>query len=106
MPIASMTIPSGAQVPASGAGVAAGGGLIAAIDSPASLAGTAYDCEYSRDGGTTWIAIKSEAGVARQLTLAATAGLTQIDPPIRADLFRLNSDVNETADRTFYVHVI
>jgi hypothetical protein len=106
MPISSFIIPSGAQIPASGAGASAGGGLIVAIDSPASLAGTTYDCEYSRDQGTTWIPVKNESGTARQITLAATAGLTQIDPPIRADLFRLNSDTNETADRTFYVHVI
>jgi hypothetical protein len=104
MPISSFTIASGAQVPASNGYAACGGGLICAIESPASLAGTTYDCEYYN--GSAWVAVKDEAGTARQITLSATAGFTQIDPPIRADRFRLNSDTNETADRTFQVHTI
>lgn len=106
MPIRQITIPSGAQVPAAANKCAAsGGGLIAGIDVPPSIAGTTYDCEFYSDLDSAWKGIVNEAGTARQLTLTAST-FVQIDPPIRADLFRLNSDVNETGDRVFGVHII
>jgi hypothetical protein len=103
MPIRSVTIPSGAQVPASDAGAALGGGLLVAIEFPASCAGTTYDLEYYN--GSAWVPIENEAGTARQVTYAA-AGLKEIDPPIAAGLVRPNSDTNETGDRVFQFHVI
>ena len=97
----SFTIPSGAQVPASNGGASCGGGLVTAIEFPASCAGTTYDLEYYN--GSAWVPVENEAGTARQLTYVA-AGLKQIDPPIRCPFLRLNSDTNETADRVFVVH--
>jgi hypothetical protein len=94
MPILNGSIPVGAQVPASGQNV--GGGLIVAIYLGAGGDSTNYVLEHSADGGTTWGAICDEAGNA-----------IQINPPVRAPLFRLNGDTNEaTAAFSYKVHTV
>lgn len=89
----SNTIPVGAQVPVSPDAV--GGGMIVAIYLGVGGDGTTYSLEYSYDGGTTWDPITDEAGTAIELTYQTGGALHQINPPIRAPWFRINSDTNE-----------
>jgi hypothetical protein len=104
MTILSGSIPVGAQVPASGQNL--GGGLIVAIYLGAGGDSTNYVLEHSADGGTTWGAICDEAGTAIQLVYTAE-NLHQINPPVRAPLFRLNGDTNEAgAAFSYKVHTV
>jgi len=104
MAILTGSIPVGAQVPASGQNC--GGGLIVAIYLGAGGQGTNYVLEHSADGGTTWGAVCDEAGNAIQLVYTAE-NLHQINPPVRAPLFRLNGDANETdAAFPYKVHTV
>ncbi len=104
MAILEGNIPIGVQIPASGQNC--GGGMIVAIFIGAGGQGTNYDLEHSPDGGTTWGAVTDEAGVAQTLVYAANK-LYQINPPVRAPLFRLNSDTNETdAILNYKVHTM
>ena len=99
-------IPNGAQIPAGGLGSALGGGMLVAVWLPALMAGTTYDIEYSTDGGTVWDPVTDEAGTLVQITFLAGGHMAQINPPIRAPYVRLNSDTNETAERTIELHTV
>ncbi len=104
MAILSNEILVGAQIPASGDVI--GGGLIVAIFIGLGGNSTDYFLEASEDGGTTWGPVTDEAGAA--LKVVYSAGQTaQINPPVRAPLFRLNGDTNE-ADATldYKVHTV
>ena len=104
MAILTNTIIVEAQTPATGDAV--GGGLIVAVYLGAGGNSTNYVLEHSADGGTTWGAIVDEAGNAQQLVYAAE-NLHQINPPVRAPLFRLNGDTNEAdATFTYKVHTV
>ena len=80
--------------------------MIVAIYIPALAAGTNYDLEYSTDGGTVWDPCTDEAGTILQITYLAGGMMAQINPPVRAPYFRLNSDTNETAITTYEVHTV
>lgn len=104
MAILSNSIPVGAQIPAAGNNI--GGGLIVAIYLGAGGESTDYFLEHSPDGGTTWGAVCDEAGVAIKVIYTAH-NLHQINPPVRAPLFRLNGDTNESgAVFPYKVHTV
>ena len=104
MAILTNTIIVTSQTPVTGDAV--GGGLIVAIYLGAGGDSTNYVLEHSADGGTTWGAIVDEAGNAQQLVYTAE-NLHQINPPVRAPLFRLNGDTNEAdATFTYKVHTV
>jgi len=99
------SIAVGAQIPTSGDAV--GGGMIVAVYLGAGGDGTTYSLEYSPDGGTTWDPITDEAGTAIELTYVSGGAIHQINPPIRAPLFRVNSDTNEAdAALSYEVHTV
>lgn len=105
MAIHSMTIPDGARVPA--AGVAVGGGLITAIHLPTGSDNVTFQPQYSPDAGVTWDPINDESDTPLVITYLAAGALHQINPPIRAPLFRLYGNTgNETGDLVCEVHTV
>jgi hypothetical protein len=105
MAIYSMTIPNGARVPA--AGVSIGGGLVAAIHIPTGSENVTFQAQYSPDSGTTWDPCTDEAGNIVTLTYVSGGAMHQINPPVRAPLFRLYGVTgNETGNLVCEVHTV
>jgi hypothetical protein len=104
MAILKGSIAVGDQTPAVPQNV--GGGLIVAIKLLDGGQSTNYNLEDSDDGGTTWGAVCDEAGNAIVLVYTAE-NMHQINPPVRAPLFRLNGDTNESGAAFKYnVHTV
>ena len=105
MAIHDMVIPDGARIPV--AGVNVGGALIAAIHIPTGSDNATFQPQYSPDAGTTWDPINDESETPLVITYLAGGAMHQINPPIRAPLFRLYGNTgNETGAITCEIHTI
>ena len=103
MAIIPFTILDSARAPAAGANV--GGGLIAAIYLPTGSDNVTFQLQYSPDSGTTWEPINDESDTPLAITYLAGGALHQINPPVRAPLFRLygvTGNVNGAAAAEIY----
>jgi len=105
MAIYSLTLVSGGKVPA--AGVSIGGGLVAAIHIPTGGDSSTYQCQYSPDGGTTWDPCTDEGGNIVTITYVVGGAMHQINPPVRAPLFRIvGVSADETGNLVCEVHTV
>lgn len=97
------SIASGAQVPTTGAPL--GGGLLVGIYFPAWNKTANAALEASLDN-STFAPILQEDGTDLVVVPDDTACYIQIDPPIKAEFFRVNADVNQGAARTLTLYTI
>jgi hypothetical protein len=105
MAILKQTILTGDTVPADDLGVSVGGGLIVGVFLPTGANGVTYEPQYSPDEGANWYPVQDIDGATRDITFVA-AGMHNIDPPMRAPYFRLESSAAEAADIEYEVHTV